>query len=178
MIVKPRYLKSINTINAEPSRMTSNIQHIMMLDIAGAAGGEIAKLTNLSESRVSIIRNTPMYVQARESKWKQLQASVIDKTSDQITNEEVRKAARAQVMPILKEWGIIALNDESSFAKIAAGRELIRVAGVVEERKQTRSAVIEIGDKWAERWDRVRNHDEHNHTKGACKISITEEVSS
>ena len=72
-LVKPHELKAESTIALEPDRMTSKIQLIIALDIAGYKGNQIAEHVELTPNRVSIIRNSPIYIQERERLWEELQ---------------------------------------------------------------------------------------------------------
>lgn len=176
--MKPRYLKSIHTINAQPETWRSQYQLILLMDIAGHTGAEISKSVGLTENRVSAIKNSPIYGERQKALWIDLSKRAVNTTADSITNEEVRVEARKSAMKIVKTMVTMALDDESAFAKLQAGREVLKIGQVVEERKRTKEMVIEVGEKWAERWDRALNYDERSKSKGQCKITLKEEVSS
>ena len=62
----PQHLKSLTTINLQPDKMTPKTRVIMYLDVGGMTNKKISETVGMTEGRVSIIRNCPMYKQQRD----------------------------------------------------------------------------------------------------------------
>jgi len=172
--IKPRIMKAISSIEAEPQKMTSQIQNILLLDVAGATGREISEITGLSEARVSVIRNTPWYKERRVARWSELEKSVIDKQSSNITQEQVKRGAQTHALNLTQSLVNIGYEDENAFARIAAIRELYKRAGFDENRKT--GVTLEIGETWAKRWDGILADDERSKSERKYKVRITKEM--
>ena len=174
-VLKPQYLKSINTINQQPQRKTTTMLKIIMLEIAGRKNGEIAEVMGMSEGRVSVIRNSPFYTQQRDVEWGRLKEAVIEKESTSITNDKVKDEARKHALDIIDMYASIVKESDNNFAKISASKELMKRGGFDEDRKK--STIIEISEDRQKRWDEVINYDERNKSERKFKIRIKEEMS-
>lgn len=149
----PQHLKSISTIEQQPSRITSRMVMIMLLDIAGKRNKDIAEVLGLTATRVSTIMNCPMYKEGRQQEWDKLKASVITKQSSNIVGDALKEKAREAALDILDGIIGIAKDSDNTFARITAGKEVFKRGGFDEDKK--RGVTIEISEKYAERWDRV-----------------------
>ena len=174
-LIKPRLMKAISSINAEPQKMSSQIQNILLLDVAGATGREISEIVSLSETRISIIRNTPWYKERRVARWSELEKSVIDKQSSNITQEQVKREAQTHALQLTKSLVNIGYDSENEFARIAAIREVYKRSGF-DEHKRT-GVTLEIGETWAKRWDGILTDDERSKSERKYKVRVTETLS-
>lgn len=175
-VIKPQHLKSISTINQQPQRPSTTIIKIIMLEIAGRGNGDIAEIMGMSAGRVSVIRNSPFYVQQRSVEWDKLRNAVIDKESSSITNDDVRDAARKHALDIISMYSDIVTQSDNNFAKISASKELMKHGGFLEDRKT--KIVVEVSEERQRRWDEVLNYDERNKPERKFKVRVEETVSS
>ncbi len=173
--MKPRFLKSIHTLGQEPVRDSSTIQNILLRDIAGYKGNDIAKELKLTPARISIIRNSPLYVERRSALWTQMKDTLVDKKTDGIVEEEVRKIARKSVKGLTHGLVSMAENSENPFAQLAATKEVYKRAGMDSVKEV--EASITIDAKLSERLGRVADYDESRKNDGRAKITITEKIS-
>lgn len=174
--MKPRFLKSIKTLKQEPKNDSSNIQNILIRDIAGYNGNDIAGEVGLSAARVSIIRNSPLYLERKEALWGQLRNQLVDKKVDDVVGEDVKAAARKHIVGLTKGLVNIAQEGKSDFSKLAATKELYKRAGL--DKAEVKEQSIMIEQKLGQRLNKVMDYDESRKDDRSAKVTITEKVSS
>lgn len=153
--VKPRDLKSINSLNLEPDKMSSKIQLIIALDICGYNGNQIAEQTGLTASRVSIIRNSPLFIQERDSQRDKLQKEVISKKSDKIVaGDPVEQRIKDLALKAVGVYEGIIDNGKGEMSKIASANAILDRAGYKAHTDKTVLSV-EVTEKMADRFERV-----------------------
>ena len=153
--VKPRELKAESSLALEPDRMTSKIQLIIALDIAGYNGNQIASNVDLTPGRVSIIRNSPMYLQERERRWSELQEQVVGKKSDKIVSgDPVENRIKDLALRAVGVYEKIIESGKSEFAQKQAADSVLDRAGYKAHTDKTILSV-EVTEKMADRFERV-----------------------
>lgn len=153
--VKPHDLKSENSIALEPDKMSSRIQLIIALDIAGYNGNQIAENVGLTPSRVSIIRNSPMYTQERTRKWAELQSKVVDKKSDRIVaGDPVENKLKDLALRAVGVYEDLIENGKGEMAKKASADSILDRAGYKPHTDKT-VTTVEVTEKMASRFERV-----------------------
>lgn len=149
----PQALKSLNTIHLQPEKMSSRIELIMCLDLAGKSGVDIAKLAGIGQVRVSIIRNSPLYINRLEDKRKELEGQFMDKQTDVMTSgdpvEEVLKSAALEAAR--KKIDLMA-NSGNEFVQAAAAGDILDRAGYKSHTEKTK-VTVEVTDKMANRFE-------------------------
>lgn len=154
-LVKPRDLKSDLSLALEPDKMSSRIQIIIALDIAGYNGNQISENVGLTPGRVSIIRNSPMYLQERERKWEELQRQVVEKKSDKIVaGDPVENEIKGLALKAVGVYAKIIESGKSEFAQKAAADSILDRAGYKPHTDKTVLSV-EVTEKMADRFERV-----------------------
>ncbi len=154
-ITKPQNLKALSTISLQPDKMSSKIQLIIALDISGSNGKEIARQTGLSENRISIIRNSPLYMSQRELKWQQLQNQVLSKKSNAIVaGDPVKQKIKSLAIEAANEYESLLHSSKSDFVRKSAADAILDRAGYRPKTEQTRVS-IEVTDKMAQRFEKV-----------------------
>src|SRR4030042_457382 len=84
-ICKPQYLRSMTTIKLQPQKMNERIGLIMCMDLAGKSGNDIAEELGISANRISIIRNSPLYLNRLSMERDKLRELYRDKQTDIMT---------------------------------------------------------------------------------------------
>ena len=154
-IVKPQALKSLKTIELQPDKMSSKMDLIMYLDIAGRKGNDIAEAVGLTASRVSIIRNSPMYLDALTRERKRLSDSFNAKQSDKlVTGDPVDNILKEHALNAAKTKIDLMDNGKSEFVRLAAAGDILDRAGYKAREDKTRVSV-EITDKMSDRFEKA-----------------------
>lgn len=177
-LVKPHDLKAISSLNLEPDKMSSKIQLIIAMDIAGYNGNQIAENLGMCVSRVSIIRNSPLYVQERERKWGELQSQVIGKKSDEIVaGDPVENKIKSLAMTAVGKYEELLGGAKSEFVQKAAADSILDRAGYKAKTDKT-VVSVEVTEKMADRFERVlRRGSGFSEDVGDTKVRITKTVS-
>jgi len=152
--VKPQELKAISTIDLQPDKMSSKIQLIIAMDIAGFSGNSISEATGLCVSRVSIIRNSPMYMQERERKWNDLSSQVIDKKSGLIAAGDPVEARLKKLAMVAVEKYAVLLDGKSEFVQKSTADSILDRSGYKAKTDKT-IVSVEVTEKMADRFERV-----------------------
>lgn len=163
-VYKTQEQKAESTINAQPKDFGRTIIHqILERDVAGWKNGHIAQDLNLSESRISIITRSPMYVAMRNERLGSLHIKVEDKVSNHIADaESVLKEAKLEAAEAL----VHLLRTGRSEAVKASVAEKI-----VDRGRESRSGVnvvVQINERLAERFDKVLKYDEGPRRSDVC----------
>mgnify|MGYP001615000632 FL=1 len=154
-LVKPRELKSELSLSLEPDKMTSRIQLIIALDIAGYNGNQIAEDIGLTPSRISIIRNSPMYKQERDRKWEELQKQVISKKTDKIVaGDPVDIRLKEMALAAVDVYGELIKDGKSEMARKTAADAILDRSGYKPHTEKTVLSV-EVTEKMADRFEKV-----------------------
>lgn len=157
-IVKPQELKSLKTIELQPEKMSSRIQLIISMDIAGYNGNQIADAIGLSANRVSIIRNSPLYLQERKTKWHQLQEQVIDKKSDKIVaGDPVENKIKELALRAVNKYEHLLDGAKSEFVTKATADSILDRAGYKAKTDKT-IVSVEVTEKMADRFERALSY--------------------
>jgi hypothetical protein len=154
-LVKPQELKSIAYQNLQPDKMSSRIQIIIAMDIAGYSGGSIAKETGLTENRVSIIRNSPLFIEARDAQRSKLTSQIIEKQSDKIVaGDPVEQKLKSLALSAVNKQEALMNNANSEFVQKACSDSILDRAGY-KARTDKNIVSVEITEKMADRFERV-----------------------
>ena len=178
--IVPRELKSEISIANEPDKLSSKIQVIIALDICGYTGNQIAEKIGMTASRVSIIRNSPLFIQERDSQRAKLTAQVIDKKSSDIAaGDPVESRIKDLALQAVGVHEDIMSNAKGEMAKIASANSILDRAGYKAKTDKT-VVSIEVTEKMANRFERVlqRSIDGTSKDVGDTEIRITKTVSS
>ena len=179
-LVKPRELKADSSLALEPDRMNSKIQLIIALDIAGYNGNQISESVALTPGRVSIIRNSPLYLQERERRWEELQEQVIGKKTDRIVaGDPVENEIKDLALKAVGVHKMIMESGKGEMSKIASANSILDRAGYKAKTDKT-VVSVEVTERMANRFERVlqRSVDGTSEDVGGTKVSITKTVSS
>ena len=174
--VVPQELKSIVTIKQQPEKMNSHIQLIIALDIAGYNGNEIAKNIGYTPGRISIIRNSPLYQEARSTKWADLQTKVLDKKSDCIVaGDPVETKIKSLALSAVQEQADLLKGAESEFVRNSVANSLLDRAGYKPYTERTKISV-EVTEKMADRFEMVLSNG-FSKDAGKTTVRVTKEMS-
>ena len=172
-LVKPRELKSINSLNLEPDKLSSKMYIIISMDIAGYTGNQIAEAVGMTAGRVSIIRNSPLFIQERDRKREELQSQVISKKSDQIVaGDPVEIAIKDLAINAVKKYGVLLDNAKSEMVQKATADSILDRAGYKAKTDKT-VVSVEVTEKMADRFERVlgRSLDEPRQVKKITTVT-------
>ena len=157
----PQEQRSKNYKNLQPKNIEKNsVQLIMAYDLAGWQQQKIAEQMQMTQSRVSIIMNSPLYKSARNRRFAELQGAVIEKKSTEVADGDI-------VQKRIKELAVDAINtkeellhgSKQDFVRNAVATDLLDRAGYYAEGKKTKLS-IEVTDKMADRFAKILNRDE------------------
>jgi hypothetical protein len=152
--------KAQSTINAQPKDFGRTIIHqLLERDVAGWTHKRMGEDLGLSDSRISIITRSPMYVQMRDEKLKNLGESVKEKVSDHIADaegilKEAKTEAASTLVNIMRNGKSEAVKASVATAIVDRGREI--KGGV--------NVVVQINEKLSERFDKVLKYEERGST--------------
>jgi hypothetical protein len=153
--IVPRELKSEISIANEPERMTSKIQLIIALDICGYTGNQIAEQTGMTASRISIIRNSPLFIQERDSQRARLTAEVIGKKSDSIVaGDPVENEIKDLALKAVGVHKAIMETGKGEMSRIASANSILDRAGYKAKTDKT-VVSVEVTERMADRFERV-----------------------
>lgn len=151
----PQNMKTIKTIEGQPDKMNSKIRRIILLDIKGAKGKEIAEDIGLSENRVSIIRNTPFYREEREKTFQSLQSETIEKQSDQIAyGDPVEQELKDNALDAAKEKVRLMNEGTNDFVRSSAAGDILDRAGYKAHTEKTKLEIT-VTEKMAKGFERA-----------------------
>ncbi len=153
--VKPQELKSLNTIALQPDKITPKIDVIILMDLAGKGTNDIAEALGMTAGRISVIKNSPLYLQERNVQKMKLTEAFRDKQTDKLVSGD-------PVESLLKDHAINAarkkielMNDsKNEFVQAAAAGDILDRAGYKAHQDKT-VVSIEITDKMADRFERA-----------------------
>jgi len=172
---KPQELKSLNTIAMQPKTVSSKMEVILCMDVAGRKGHEIAKELAIGEQRVSIIRNSPLYLKRLEELRREMETQFVDKQTDKLTSGD-------PIEELLKDSAIVAarkkieLMNQSSNEMIAsaAAGDILDRAGYKSHTEKTK-VTVEVTEKMANRFEKALGYEPSN-SKTTAKVRFTQEI--
>lgn len=143
--MKPQSEKSEAHIELQPKNMEKNsVQHIMAYDLAGYCGNEIAQLLEMTPSRISIIKNSPLYMEERKRRFEALKSQVTGTVVKQIMEDPARKILMDHRAEFAAEKVKLALESKSDFVRNAATSECLDRLGVYPEQKKDKASVVTV----------------------------------
>ena len=152
---KPQDEKSNTHINLQPKNIeTENIQAIMMHELCGRRNGEIATLVGMTDSRVSIIRNSPLYKSQLALRREELKDEIIDKKSTQVTEDPVYKHLQGVKLGAAEKLSEKMIGAKNEFLQVACAKDILDRTGYVAEKRVT-TKTIEVTDAMAERFEQA-----------------------
>jgi len=174
-IRKPQELKSLSTIAMQPKRESSRMEVILCMDLAGRTGKQIGQELGLGDCRVSVIRNSPLYMKRLDEMRGDLREQFVDKRSDKLSSGD-------PVEELLKDQAIVAMRKKIGFmehanpviASAAAGDVLDR-AGYKSHTEKTK-ITVEVTEKMANRFETALNYEPRNDDR-KTKVRFTQEMS-
>ena len=161
--MKTQLEKSDAHIALQPKNMEKNsVRLIMMYDIAGYGTGEIAAALSMTDGRVSIIKNSPLYREERNKEMESLKARILDEKKKEIIDNPARKILTdmATQEAVAREKVKLALDDKSSFVRNAATSEILAFGGILpnkQNEKPTGTTVV-LEEKMARRFGFAKNY--------------------
>lgn len=179
-LIKEQEMKALSTIKLQPDKMNSKINIMIMMDIGGARGKEISEAIGLCESRVSIIRNSPMYIEQRDKRWRELQEQFVDKKSDRLVDgDPVQVEIKDACLEAARTKVDLMRNAQSEFVRNNAADGILDRGGYKVRSEKTKVS-IEVTEKMAGRFEKVllmEKEDELGSNARATKIEVKEELS-
>lgn len=157
----------------EPANMEKNsVQMIMAYDLCGLRQSDICDRVQMTQSRVSVIMNSPLYKKVRNDRMKALMSQVEDKKSSQIVNDPIQAIIDEGALKGAK-WKLEALDQEkNSFVRNAIATDFLDRKGYVSEKKKSRIS-IEVTEKMADRFAKVLAMNE-GETKATMTVEVTQ----
>lgn len=175
-IEKPQYMKSIHTIGLQPQKMTEKIQVIMCMDLAGKQGVDIANELGLTQSRVSIIRNSPLYKTQLSVEREKLKELYREKQTDKlITGDPVESFIKERALDSVKRIYDLVVDGKSEMVSLAAAKDIADRAGYKAFTEKT-VTTVEVTEKMADRFERALKYEPADNER-TTKVVVKKEVS-
>lgn len=127
---------------------------ILSYDLRGLTVKQIAQKVLKSSQRVSQIKNSPLYIQARESATNDILRTV----TESIAHDPVNTLIRDEAINAAKEKVRLFKEGQSEFVRNAAAGDILDRAGYKPESKQT-ITTIEVTEDIAKRFERILQDD-------------------
>jgi hypothetical protein len=154
-LLKQREELSPLRVAMEPKRDKSVIQLIMAYDLCGWKQGAIAEAVGLTQSRVSIIMNSPLYLNQRQLRWNELQSSVVStKATDARNGDPVIKLFKESALNAAQLKIELAKTAESETVRNSALSEILDRAGYETSTTKVTTS-IEVSEKIADRFEKA-----------------------
>lgn len=129
--MKPQDEKSEAHVNLQPKNMEKNsVRLIMAYDLAGYGSSETAALMGMNVSRVSIIKNSPVYIEEKKKRFNELLAQVGDGVAKQVVNDPAR-AILSEARERAAQTKVSMLDSKQDFVKNAASSEILAFGGIL-----------------------------------------------
>lgn len=174
--IVPQELKSLSTIKMQPKTVGSKMEIIMCMDLAGKSGNDIASTLGLGATRVSVIRNSPLYVQGLARKRAELQSTFIDKQSDIMTSgDPVDEVLKSAAITAANKKIDLMRNSASELVASAAAGDILDRAGYKSHTEKTKVSV-EVTEKMANRFERALSYESDDNVRKTT-YRIEKEVS-
>ena len=175
-INKPQSLKSLNTIKMQPEKVSSKMEVIMCMDLAGRTGKAIAQELGLGECRVSIIRNSPLYINRLAEMRQDMESQFMDKQTDIMTSgDPIEEVLKGAALDAANKKIQLMKQSSNELVQAAAAGDILDRAGYKSHTEKTK-VTVEVTEKMANRFERALGY-EHPNNDGETKIRITKEVS-
>ena len=171
--MKPQYLRSESYRAIQPQKSTSRTKQILLLELAGKRNGEIAEAMQMTESRVSIIRNCPMYKQQMVRLQQTLSNEVVDKASDKIVSDPVEAELKSSALEAAGMYKKLLRGGKTDFVKKAAADAILDRTGYKAYTSKT-TVNVEVTEKMASRFEEALRLDPSKNERQA-KVTITKE---
>lgn len=176
-IVKPQSLKSLSTIAQQPQKVDSRMEAIMCMDLAGKSGKAIAVSIGIGECRVSVIRNSPLYMNRRDELKAELEARYMDKQTDVLTSgDPVEEALKSVAITAVNKKIDLMRNSQNEFVASAAAGDILDRAGYKSHSEKTK-VTVEVTEKMANRFERALGYEPSDNV-GEATVRVTKEMSS
>lgn len=152
-LVKPQCLKSMHTIGLQPQKMNERIEVIMCMDLAGKSGNAIAEELGLTPSRVSIIRNSPLYRTRLDVERDKLKELYREKQTDKLTTgDPVEEALKGAALEAAMKKIELMRSGQSEFVQSSSADGILDRAGYRPHQEKTK-VTVEVTDKMADRFE-------------------------
>ena len=147
---------SENRLKLEPKNIEKNsVQLIMAYDLAGWKQGQIADMVGLTQSRVCIIMNSPLYKNVRNVRFRELQDQVVGgKVNEALRGDPIQRTLKELAGEAIDEKERLLTGAKNEFVRNAVSSDILDRAGYKGESKKIRTS-IEVTEKMADRFERV-----------------------
>jgi len=171
----PQSLKSLNTIKMQPQKVDSKMEVIMCMDLAGKSGKAIAAELGLGECRISIIRNSPLYMSRLHELKSELEARYMDKQTDiMTTGDPVESALKTAAITAANKKIDLMRNSPNEFVASAAAGDILDRAGYKSHTERTK-VTVEVTEKMANRFERALGYDPEGASE--TRVRVEREIS-
>lgn len=173
----PQSLKAMSTIELQPDKITPKIEVIMAMELTGRKGKDIAAELGLCESRVSIIRNSPLYINRLAEMRSELEERFMEKRSDKLSSgDPVEEALKGAALDAAQKKIDLMQYSANELVQSAAAGDILDRAGYKSHTEKTK-VTVEITEKMADRFEKALRY-ESNDNDRASTVRVTQEVSS
>ena len=136
--------------------MSTTIEQILVLDATGNRTQRIAQLLGITEPRVSIIKNCPMYKDRIAIMRAKLDSAVIDKQSDKVVNDPAREKLFGLKLNAVQVYeDVMKDNLSSAFAKLNAANQVCDRTDLRPQQAEKAKTIVQITQKIGEDWTRA-----------------------
>ena len=152
----PQEQRSASYLKLQPKNMDkSSEQIIMAYDLAGWKQGDIADMVGMTQSRVSIIMNSPLYLATKRKRFQELQEQVLGaKANEAVKGDPVRELMKEKALEMAKLKLTLAETSKNDFVRNSVATDWLDRCGYAPEKTKTKLSV-EVTEKMAGRFERV-----------------------
>ena len=152
----PQELKSEAHRNLQPKNMNkSSVQLIMAYDLAGWRQKDIAEMLNMTQPRVCIIMNSPLYLKTKKQRFLELQEQVLEgKSQEALKGDPVRQLLKAKALQMAETKLSLAETSKNDYVRNSIATDWLDRCGYAPEKNSTK-LTVEVTEKMASRFDRV-----------------------
>ncbi|MBU2052493.1 hypothetical protein KKH13_04790 [Patescibacteria group bacterium] len=131
------------------------MQLIILMDIAGYTGNAISAELGMTPSRISIIRNAPIYTEAKRIKEAELSSKVIEKRSNSIAaGDPIEARLKLLAVDAVEKYAVLLKGANSEFVQKSTADSILDRAGY-KARSDKTIISVEITEKMATRFEKV-----------------------
>jgi hypothetical protein len=153
-----------STRKLQPKKDSSVVQLILAYDLCGWKNKRISEQLGICESRISIIKSSPMYKAQRAARWEELQAQTLDKSSDKISDGDPVQKQFDEFAPEAAKLKVeLARTAQSEMVRNAALSECIEKSRFGAKQTKMKTS-IEVSEKIADRFLKIHELDNRRAT--------------
>ena len=137
-----------------PKDLSSRHRAAMRMDIAGHTLNDIAEELGFNVQRLSLIRNSPLYIEERDKMARDVKREFVEAEGKKLSMDKTAQHLQDNTLKAAQTLAG-ALNDESGSVRISAAKDILDRQGYAKEEKIRANVLVEPSDSLIEMLNRV-----------------------